>query len=70
VTVSRNEIAQALNQGEKFWLAIVKVDGEAIDGPYYLNQPFTQPPEWAEASKALDLSKLLARAVSAGATLS
>jgi superfamily II DNA or RNA helicase len=62
VTVSRNEIAQALNQGEKFWLAIVRVDGDAVYGPHYINQPFTQPPDWAETSKALDISKLLRRA--------
>lgn len=66
VNVSRNEIGQALNQGEKFWLAIVKVDGDTVDGPYYINQPFTQPPEWAEASKVLELSKLLSRAERVG----
>ncbi|HET7675695.1 MAG TPA: helicase-related protein, partial [Gammaproteobacteria bacterium] len=62
VTVSRNEIAQALNQGDKFWLAIALVDGDEVDGPHYIRQPFTQPPDWAETSKALDLAKLLARA--------
>lgn len=62
VTVTRNEIAQALNQGGKFWLAIVKVDGGTVDGPYYINQPFTLPPDWAEANKNLTLAKLLERA--------
>lgn len=62
VTVTRNEILYALNQKDKFILALVLVEGEQVDGPYYVRQPFTQEPDWAETSKNLDLSQLLARA--------
>ncbi|MDK2889758.1 MAG: hypothetical protein PWR21_390 [Methanoculleus sp.] len=62
ITVSRNEILYALNQGEKFVLAIVIVDGGHYEGPFYVRKPFSQEPDWAEVSKNLDLSALLARA--------
>jgi SNF2 family DNA or RNA helicase len=66
ITVTRNEISYALNQRDKFLLAIVVVDGDRAEGPYYLRNPFTQEPDWAEASKNLDLSMLLERADRAG----
>ena len=62
VTVTRNEILCALNQEDKFILAVVLVDGETTDGPYYIRRPFTQEPDWAETSKNLDLAQLLSRA--------
>lgn len=62
ITVTRNEISYGLNQKEKFVLAIVIVDGDGYEGPYYVRQPFTQEPDWAEASKNLDLPLLLGRA--------
>ena len=62
ITVSKNEILYALNQGNKFLLAIVIVDGDAYEGPYYIRHPFTQEPDWAEVSKNLDLNALIRRA--------
>lgn len=66
ITVTRNEISYALNQKEKFLLAIVIVivivDGNRHERPYYLSNSFTQEPGWAEASKNLDLALLLKRA--------
>lgn len=62
ITVSRNEVLYALNQAEKFVLAVVRVDGETIDGPHYIRQPFSQAPDWAEASRNFELSALLERA--------
>ncbi len=62
ITVTRNEIGYALNQKEKFVLAIVVVDGDAHEGPHYVRNPFTQEPDWAETSKNLDLVLLLERA--------
>ena len=53
ITVSRNEILYALNQADKFILAVVIVDGDGYEGPYYIKQPFNQEPDWAEASKNL-----------------
>lgn len=62
ITVSRNEILYGLNQADKFILAIVLVDGDMHEGPFYVRQPFTQEPDWAETSKNLDLGQLLTRA--------
>ena len=62
ITVTRNEILYALNQADKFILAVVLVDGDAYEGPYYIKNPFTQEPDWAVTSINMDLKKLLARA--------
>lgn len=62
VTVTRNEILYGLNQAEKFILAVVLVDGEAVDGPHYIRKPFTQEPDWATTSINLDLRQLLDKA--------
>jgi SNF2 family DNA or RNA helicase len=64
VTVSRNEILYGLNQTGKFILAIVIVDGNEADGPYYLRNPFTQEPDFGVASVNYDLADLLERAIS------
>ena len=69
ITISRNEILYALNQADKFILAVVIVDGDGYEGPYYIKQPFNQEPDWAEASKNLDLNRLLSRAVAPEQTL-
>lgn len=69
VTVTRNEILYGLNQQDKFMLAIVLVDGDQHEGPFYVRQPFTQEPDWAETSKNLDLNALLAHAKNPGDTL-
>lgn len=62
ITVTRNEIVYGLNQADKFILAIVLVDGDTHEGPYYVRKPFTQEPDWAVTSINLDLDQLLARA--------
>jgi len=59
VTVTRNEILYGLNQQDKFILAIVLVDGDQHEGPFYVTKPFTQEPDWAVTSVNLDLSVLL-----------
>jgi len=61
ITVTRNEILYGLNQQDKFILAIVLVDGEQHDGPFYVTKPFTQEPDWAVTSINLDLDQLLAK---------
>lgn len=65
ITVTRNEILYALNQAEKFLLAIVIVDGEEHEGPHYIRNPFDQEPGWAVSSINMDLGSLLSRADSA-----
>lgn len=62
ITVTRNEILYALNQSDKFVLAIVIVDGDNYEGPYYLKNPFTAEPGWAVSSINMSLADLLARA--------
>ena len=63
ITVSRNEIINGLNQADKFMLAIVIVDGEEFEGPYYVKTPFTVEPDFGVASINYDLSDLLSKAV-------
>jgi hypothetical protein len=64
ITVSRNEIIYGLNQTDQFILAIVIVDGDSHQGPYYLKNPFSQEPEFGVASINYDLEDLLSRAES------
>jgi len=62
ITVTSNEIRAGLNQGDKFYLAIVLIDGDQVDGPHYIRRPFDQEPGWAESSRNLSLKDLLVRA--------
>ena len=60
ITVTKNEIMYALNQADKFILAIVLVDeNEAVDGPHYVRKPFGRELDWDECSSNRDLAKLL-----------
>jgi superfamily II DNA or RNA helicase len=60
ITITRNEILYALNQADKFILAIVLVGADdSVDGPHYIRSPFTREPDWSEASSNHDLQKLL-----------
>jgi superfamily II DNA or RNA helicase len=61
ITVTRNEVLYGLNQQDKFLLAVVIVDGENYEGPYFIRRPFTQEPDWAVTSINLDLQELLLR---------
>lgn len=66
ITVTRNEMLYALNQVERFWLAIVLIgDDDAVDGPFYLQNPFDAEPAWGVASINYDLKALLARSARA-----
>jgi hypothetical protein len=69
LTVTRNEILCALNQADKFILAIVIVDGDRYEGPFYVRQPFTSEPDWAVTSINLDLDALLSRATTVEGSL-
>lgn len=62
ITVSRNEIIYALNQADKFILAIVVVDGDSHEGPYYVRNPFTSEPDFGVASINYSLDELLDKA--------
>jgi hypothetical protein len=65
VTVTRNEVLYGLNQQDKFILAVVLIEGNSHEGPFYVTRPFTQEPDWAVTSINLDLEQLLGRAVRA-----
>ena len=62
VTVTANEVLEGLNQGEKFILAIVLVNGTAVDGPHYVRAPFKKEPDGGAVSVNYDLRDLLAQA--------
>ncbi|NWH05017.1 helicase-related protein [Desulfobacter latus] len=64
ITVSRNEIIYGLNQAEKFILAIVIVDGDTHEGPFYIRNPFQNEPEFGIAGVNYELNTLLSKAVS------
>lgn len=64
ITVTRNEVMYGLNQADKFILAIVIVDGEEYEGPYYIKNPFSAEPDFAVVSNNYDLNLLLSKAVS------
>lgn len=66
ITVSRNEIIYGLNQVDKFILAIVIVDDDNFEGPYYVKNPFTQEPDFGVASINYDLDLLLAKSMQPG----
>ena len=63
ITITANEIMYALNQRNKFILAIVVVDGEKCEGPYYVKNPFDSAPGFGEESRNYGLAQLLSRAV-------
>ncbi|HDO7840954.1 helicase-related protein [Legionella pneumophila] len=69
ITVSRNEIIYGLNQADKFMLAIVIVDGEEFEGPFYVKTPFTVEPDFGVASINYDLSDLLSKAIAPEQTI-
>ena len=63
VTITRNEMLYALNQSDKFLLAIVLVgEGDAVEGPFYLHNPFDTEPGWGVSSVNYELNALLERA--------
>jgi superfamily II DNA or RNA helicase len=63
ITITRNEMLYAFNQGDKFLLAIAIVgEDDAIDGPHYIPSPFDREPGWGVASINFSLGDLLAKA--------
>jgi hypothetical protein len=64
VTITHNEIMSSFNQGDKFVLAIVLVDGGTSSGPYYVQKPWDKEPAPDDVSINKSLAKLLERASS------
>ena len=69
ITVSRNEIIYALNQSDKFILAVVIVDEKQHEGPFYIKDPFSQEPDFGVASINYELKSLLSKAANSDLTL-
>jgi hypothetical protein len=62
VTISRTQVLYALNNPERFILAVVEVDGDDAAGVHYIRGAFQAEPDFAATSVNYDLKKLLARA--------
>ena len=63
VTITRNEMLYAFNQGDKFVLAIVLVnEDDSVEGPHYIRRPFDREPGWGVSSINYNLSDLLQKA--------
>ncbi len=63
ITVTRNEILYAVNQGDKFLLAVVFVDADdSTSALHYLKNPFLREPDWGAASVNYTIADLLKRA--------
>ncbi len=63
ITVTRNEMLYAFNQGDKFVLAIVLVNEDgSYEGPYYVRRPFDREPGWGVSSINYNLSEMLQKA--------
>lgn len=69
ITVTSNEIRSALNQKDKFILAIVLVDGEQVDPPRYIRNPFEYELLDGQVSGNFDLAGLLSKSVAPEDTL-
>ncbi len=61
VTVTRNEIGKSLNVPDRWYLAIVSVDGENVAEPIYLRRPFSLAPDPAATSVNYSIKDLLAQ---------
>jgi superfamily II DNA or RNA helicase len=59
VTLTRNEILRALNEPEKFRLAIVLVDGDQTDPPLYVRGFYYGDPVFEQTSSTYNLSSLV-----------
>ena len=61
ITVTRNEVYTAVNQADKFILAVVQVDEEGSYGMWYISNPFRHEMDDNVVSQNYDLSALVAR---------
>lgn len=62
VSLSRNEICYAINQKDKYYLAIVLIDGDKVEEPIYIRAPFNSEPEDGLVSCNFDLNHLISKA--------
>lgn len=62
ITVTRNEVCYAINQKDKFILAIVLIDGDKVEGPYYIRNPFKSELDEGQVSCNYNIDYLLSKA--------
>lgn len=62
IIVTRNEILTALNAGDRFWLALVRVSGGYATQPQYLQQPFSKEPDFASTAVVYSIGELMGQA--------
>lgn len=63
VTVTKNEILRGLNKKEDFILAIVEIDGDLANVPWYVYSPFSCEPDFGATSVNYNLEELLLKGV-------
>ena len=61
LTITKNEIIQALHNPESFILAVVIVDGGRCQTPCYVRNPFGKEPDFGVTSVNYKLAELLQR---------
>ncbi len=66
VTVTANEVFMGMNKGDRFFLAMVLVNGDEVDGPHYIRSPFTAEPDVGAVSVNYMITELRKRAKPAG----
>lgn len=59
IIVTRNEILTALNAGDRFWLALVRVSRGYATQPQYLQQPFSKEPDFASTAVVYSIDELM-----------
>jgi superfamily II DNA or RNA helicase len=65
IIVTRNEILTALNAGDRFWLALVRVaNGDATE-PHYMQQPFGREPDFGSTAVVYSIGDLVAQSKAA-----
>ena len=62
ITVTTNEVLMGMNKADRFFLAMVLVNGAVIDGPHYIRSPFAKEPDVGAASVNYTLHELKVRA--------
>lgn len=60
VIVTRNEILTALNAGDRFWLALVRVNKGFAGAPTYIPQPFRREPDFGSTAVVYSIRDLMA----------
>ena len=60
VIVTRNEILTAINAGERFWLALVRVNKGYAGEPTFIPQPFRREPDFGSTAVVYSIDELMA----------